>query len=110
MATNTLLGLIICAVAFIPMLIFSFILMSGRGAGLIAGYNTMSKEKKARWNVKRLCVFTGWLLLVFTVLLAAAMFSIFAGTLPLFWVLAGLAVAELIAGVIYVNTSKSFKV
>ena len=34
--------------------IFSIILLTGHGANLIAGYNTASKEKKDKYNAKRL--------------------------------------------------------
>ena len=35
--------------------ILSVILLSGHGSWLIAGYNTASKEEKAKYNKKRLC-------------------------------------------------------
>ena len=37
----------------------SIVLMTGRGAFLIAGYNTMSKAKKARYDTVALCKFAG---------------------------------------------------
>ena len=40
-------------------LILSLVLLSGRGAWLIAGYNTMSPEEKARYDEKALCRSTG---------------------------------------------------
>ncbi len=47
-------------------LILSLVLLSGRGAWLIAGYNTMSPEEKARYDEKALCRSTGWMLLAMT--------------------------------------------
>ncbi len=35
--------------------IISIILISGRGANLIAGYNTASREEKNRYDTKKLC-------------------------------------------------------
>lgn len=40
------------------------ILFKGKGAGLIAGYNTASPEKKAEYDVKSLCRFVGMLMFV----------------------------------------------
>lgn len=47
-------------------LLLSIVLLSGRGAWLIAGYNTSSKEKKAAYNEKKLCRATGVMLLIIT--------------------------------------------
>lgn len=44
-------------------LIMGLVLLSGRGAWLIAGYNTMSPEEKARYDEKALCRSMGWMLL-----------------------------------------------
>ena len=35
-------------IVFIPLIIFSIVLLCGRGASLIAGYNTMNKENVSR--------------------------------------------------------------
>ena len=40
---------------FVVFAILSVILLSGHGSWLIAGYNTASKEEKAKYNKKRLC-------------------------------------------------------
>ena len=39
--------------------IISFILISGHGANLIAGYNTASREEKNRYDTKKLCRVVG---------------------------------------------------
>lgn len=52
------------------MLIMSVVLLSGRGGGLIAGYNTASAEKKAKYNEAKLCKTMGGGLLVLTINLA----------------------------------------
>ena len=49
--------------------VLSIVLLSGRGAFLIAGYNTSSKEEKAKYNKKKLCRVTGAGLFVITVLM-----------------------------------------
>ena len=46
--------------------LISIILLSGRGSGLIAGYNT---EEKAKYNAKKLCRVYGGGMAVITILL-----------------------------------------
>ena len=41
-------------------LIISVILITGHGSGLIAGYNTASKEEKEKYNVRKLCKVMGF--------------------------------------------------
>ena len=42
-------------IAFIVFAVFSIVLLLGRGSWLISGYNTASKEEKAKYNEKKLC-------------------------------------------------------
>ena len=46
-------------VVFFLFIILSAVLISGHGSGLIAGYNTASKEEKAKYHEKRLCRILG---------------------------------------------------
>ena len=48
----------------------SIVLLFGKGSFLIAGYNTASAEKKAKFNAKRLCRVVGGGLSVLTVFMA----------------------------------------
>ena len=45
-------------IVFLPitllMVALAFIILKGWGDGLIAGYNTASKEKQEKYNIKRL--------------------------------------------------------
>lgn len=58
----------------------SVILISGHGSWFIAGYNTASKEEKAKYNDKRLCRVVGGGMAVITVLLLVM--DIFENVLP----------------------------
>ena len=82
---------------------------SGRGAFLIAGYNTMSKEKKARYDKNALCRFMGKLMFA----LAACWVPVALGTaLGLGWLYgAGIAAYLLVigGGLIYANTGRRFQ-
>ena len=42
-------------IVFVIFAVFSIILLSGHGSWLISGYNTASKEEKAKYNEKKLC-------------------------------------------------------
>ena len=90
-------------------LVLGLVFISGRGAFLIAGYNTMSKAKKEKYNEKALCRFVGWLLIAMIPCLLVTL----AGThFGLGWLANGgvaLPIVLLVGGVIYVNTSGRFK-
>ena len=62
---NTLLWLITVAMA-----VMSLVLLSGRGSGLIAGYNTSSDKQKAKYDENKLCRIMGGGLIVLTLVLA----------------------------------------
>ena len=80
-----------------------------KGAFLIAGYNTMSKEKRARYDKKALCRFMGKLMFA----LAACWVPVALGTaLDVDWLYgAGIAAYLIViaAGVIYANTGHRFQ-
>ena len=50
------------------MTILSIVLLCGKGAGLIAGYNTASEEEKNKYDEKKLCRVIGAGMLVITIL------------------------------------------
>ena len=56
-------------VGFVIFLIISIILLSGHGSWLISGYNTASKEEKAKYDEKKLCKTTGFGMAVIAVLI-----------------------------------------
>ena len=104
-----MIGIIITGVLCVVCLILSVILLSGNGAWLIAGYNTMSKEKKARYDKNALCRFMGKLMFA----LAACWVPVALGTaLGLGWLYgAGIAAYLLVigGGLIYANTGHRFQ-
>lgn len=82
---------------------------SGRGAFLIAGYNTMSKAKKARYDKAALCRFMGKLMFA----LAACWIPVALGAvLDVGW-LYGVGIAAflivIVVGLIYANTGHRFQ-
>ena len=56
------------------MALLSVYLLSGRGSFLIAGYNTSSKEEKAKYDEKKLCYTVGGGLSAITVIIGLSTF------------------------------------
>ena len=91
---------------FIPiallMVALAIVILKGRGDGLIAGYNTASKEKQEKYNIKRLrIVVAAILLFVPALILVAACFDDITGiTLDFLPVL----LIVVVVGIILANT------
>ena len=81
---------------------------SGRGAKLIAGYNTASPDEKAKTDEKKLLkamsVFMFALAGCFLVSASSEIFHV----KPLLWIGQALFVIALITGLIYLNTGNRF--
>ena len=102
-------GWIFMGVIFALMIVPGVFLINGKGAFLIAGYNTMSPEKKAKYDEKTLCKFTGWLIILYTVGLAlgAAMLI-----LQIMWLGIGVMIlihVALIGAIVYFNVGNRLK-
>ena len=100
---------IIFGVVIVPLIIMGVILLNGKGAFLIAGYNTMSQSEKSKYNEKALCRFMGWLMIA----ISFAMLLFPAGIyLEMTWLIY-CAIAVILCGtagaVIYTNTGQRFR-
>ena len=89
--------------------ILGIVFSKGKGAFLIAGYNTASKAEKQKTDEKKLCKFMGRLMF-----LSAACWLVIASSeifkaLWLLWVGLCLFFAVCVSGVIYMNTGHRFK-
>lgn len=60
--------------------VIAVVLLSGHGAGLIAGYNTASKEEKAKYDEKKLCRVTGAGMMIIAILIL--IMTLFINVLP----------------------------
>lgn len=100
---------IVYVVILIPMLVFAIVLSRGKGASLLAGYNTMSESKKETYDEVALCKFMGKIMygISFSLLLIA--FSEISGYLFLFVVGFVLLVFFIIFAGVYTNTKNRFK-
>ena len=96
---------VVCAL----LLVIALVLLSGRGAMLIAGYNTMSKEKRGKYDEKALARFVGWLLIAMIPLQLLMQAGAHYG---LNWLVGGgvaASIALLVGGAVYVNKGNRFK-
>lgn len=55
--------LVICIVCVVAFVLLGLLFLSGRGWQLIAGYNTMPREERERYDTRALCRFMGKLML-----------------------------------------------
>ena len=85
------------------------VLLCGKGAFLIAGYNTMSKAEKDAIDEKRLCQFMGKLMLVLAACWCVITLFEVRGPMSLFWVAVAAFLAITFGAVIYANTGNRFK-
>jgi len=102
-------GWIITLVATLPFLVLSVFLFKGKGAFLIAGFNTMSDSKKAEYDEKALSKAVGKLLLVLSLLMFLFPLAIQLEAMWLFWVSFALFMVVTFGFVIYANTGNRFK-
>ena len=99
-----MIGWIITGAIALPFVILSIFLLNGKGAFLIAGYNTMSDDKKILYNEKALCKAVGKLLLSMAVFMMLFPITIQFEIMWLFW-LSFIAFMVLPIGfAIYANT------
>lgn len=91
-------------IVFILFTILSIILLSGHGSWLISGYNTASKEEKAKYNEKKLCRTMGIGMAVIAVLILVM--GMFEDVLPAFFVYiaVGIILADVAVIIIVGNT------
>ena len=91
-------------VVFVVLGLLSLVMLSGRGAFLIAGYNTASEEEKAKYDEKKLCRVTGAGLSVIAVLVFVM--AKWCNLLPLWYVylFGGVTLAACVIMIILLNT------
>lgn len=109
MASRDIAALMITGLLGTVMIILAVLLLSGKGAFFIAGYNTMSKEEKAKYDEKALCRFMGKILLPIGILTPAVALG---GMYGLDWiggVYAAAVAALVVFALVYCNTGNRFK-
>ena len=99
----------ITAAVAIMFLIIGLVLRKGKGAGLIAGYNTSSADQKRKTDEKALCRFVARLMFFYTVCFGLLSLGIFTGTDSSFAFIMPIFLIVTIIAVIYANTGNRFK-
>jgi len=92
-------------------LLLGIVIRTGKANFLIAGFNTMSEHEKAKWNMKAVSNFTGWLLIISSLILLVACIPLLLGiftTIALYGSF-GVFIVVVLTGAIYVNVSSRFK-
>ena len=87
----------------------AFFLLQGKGANLIAGYNTMSPEEQAKINEVALAKALGKLLVAIIICLYLFPLSDYLGYEGLQYVGIAVIAGLTITSIIYVNTHSRFK-
>ena len=91
-------------IIFILFALLSVVLLSGHGGWFISGYNTASKEEKAKYDEKKLCRTWGVGMSVITILIL--IMGLFEKYLPAFFVYIalGIIVVDVVVIIILGNT------
>ena len=90
--------------------ILGIVFMLGKGAWLIAGYNTSSAYEKSRTDEKALCRFMGKSMFVLAACWIPMCLSAVTGRMWLLWAGLGLFLIAVIVIVVYANTGNRFKI
>jgi len=104
-----MIGWIITGIIAVPFVVMAVFLLNGRGSFLIAGFNTMSDEKRAEYDEKALCKAVGWLLLLMAIFMLLFPLAIHLDLMWLFWLTFVPFIVLPFAFVIYANTGNRFK-
>ena len=89
--------------------VLGLVIRSGKGAFLIAGYNTASKEEKEKTDEKKLCKAVGNLLLGLAVCWILPTVGMAIEKMWIVWVGFALTTMVCIIGVVYMNTGDRFR-
>lgn len=90
-------------------LLLGFLFSRGKGAGLIAGYNTASPAEKAKYDEKKLCKATAKLMFALAACWLVIASSELFKTLTLLWVGLALFFVVVIVGIVLMNTGNRVK-
>lgn len=101
--------LIVHGCAVLLFVILGIVLFCGKGSFLIAGYNTASPEERAKYDEKAMCRAVGCMMFACAACFGLLMLSDVLQSMALLWIGLVAFFIVIIAGVIYMNTSKKVK-
>lgn len=102
-------GVIISGIIIIVFIALGFVLMRGKGAFLIAGYNPMPEDEKAKYDVIALCKFMGKMMFLFAFSMVFWVLSEILEQNWLFVVGIILFMGTMLFLLIYMNTNNRFQ-
>lgn len=102
-------GIIGGLIVLILFLLLGIVFSKGKGAFLIAGYNTLSDSEKEQYNETELCKFMGKMMYGFCFCILLLLLSDFLEIQMLFIVGIVLFIALIIFLIVYTNTGNRFK-
>lgn len=102
-------GALINLLLIIPLFILAVYLSQGKGAFLIAGYNTMPKEEKAKYDEVALCKFMGKVLYGICFSLVLLSLSEWLEIPALLWMGIALMIGLIVFTLVYSNTGNRFR-
>ncbi len=109
MTTQNIVGVVIVGALSFLMIVMAIALLKGRGAWMIAGYNTMSKEEQEQFDRVALCKFMGKILLPIGLAMPMMLVGMLLGTSWFFWAFTVLTIGLAIFAVVYANTGNRFR-
>lgn len=101
--------MIVLVILVLLFVLLGFLFRSGRGAFLIAGYNTASKAERDKIDEKKLCRYMGNLMFALAGCQLFFIFSVIFEKMWLLWVALALFLVCVFGGVIYINTGNRIK-
>ena len=91
------------------LVILGLVFRAGKGAFLIAGYNTAPKEEKDKIDEKKLCKAVGNLFLILAVCWIVPIVGMVTGKMLLFWIGMALFMGVCVIGAVYMNKDGRFR-
>ena len=109
MNTEHIASFLMASIFAVPVIIIGIVLCCGKGAFLIAGYNTASPKERAVYDEKALCWATGVLVLVIVGSVELLMLGLVLDMTALVWSGGILMAVSTAFGLIYINKSQRFR-
>lgn len=102
-------AMIIMAIPIVMFIVIGIVLINGKGSSLIAGYNTMPKEKKEKYDSIALSKFMGKMMFALSFCMLLWIVSIGYESNSLFIIGLALFIGIVLFTIIYINTNNRFK-
>ena len=107
--SDNIMVIVVSGIVGLVLIVFSILLLSGKGGSLIAGYNTMSEIEKASYDEPALCRFMGKILLPVGILCPGIAIAAVYDITWLMGLLIVVMIALVIYAIVYCNTGNRFR-